>query len=265
VFFRLSSPELALLLLLIIVGSTAVGLVVGRHLRRGSDALREPFGVLQAAMLGIVALLLAFSLSLAMGRYEDRRAAVVDEANTIGTAYLRAQTLEEPMRTRSLALLRDYTDLAILASNEVPGGDLLRRTAADEEVIQRRLWRLAGRALAESPAESAPRLYVDSLNALIDQQTVRISALNNRVPATVLILDIVAAAVALGLLALYLSFLGRGPVTVLLASLLVAMLLFVTFDLDRPTRGLITVPDTPLASLRDSMELPPAAQGPAGG
>ena len=102
-FFRLTSVELALLLLAVVVGTTVAGLLWGRYLRRKSDGLREPFGVLQAATLGIVALLLAFSLSLAMGRYENRRAAVVDEANTIGTAYLRAQTLSEPERTESLA------------------------------------------------------------------------------------------------------------------------------------------------------------------
>jgi hypothetical protein len=95
---------------------------------------------------------------------------------------------------------------------------------------------------------------------MIDQQTVRISALNNRVPGSVLALEVVAAAVALGLLALYLSLLGRGPVAVLVAAVLVTMLLFVTFDLDRPTRGLVTVPDTPLVSLQASMELPPAAE-----
>lgn len=262
--FRLSTAELLLLLLLVVVGTTVAGLVAGRHLRRRSDALREPFGVLQAAMLGIVALLLAFSLSLAMGRHENRRAAVVDEANTIGTAYLRAQTLPEPVRTRSLDLLRRYTDLAIASSAQVPGSAALRRTAAEEQEVQRRLWRLAGTALTGAPTASAPRLYVDSLNAMIDQQTVRISALNNRVPNTVLVLDVVAAALALGLLALYLSFLGRGPVTVLLAALLVTMLLLVTFDLDRPVRGFITVPDAPLTSLRESMELPPAAQGPRG-
>ena len=48
--------------------------------------------------------------------------------------------------------------------------------------------------------------------------------------------------------------------TVLVAAVLVTMLLFVTFDLDRPTRGLITVPDTPLTSLRASMALPRAAE-----
>ena len=50
----------------------------------------------------------------------------------------------------------------------------------------------------------------------------------------------------------------------LLAAALVTMLLLVTFDLDRPTRGLVTVPDTPLVSLRASMALPPAAQAPGG-
>ena len=61
---------------------------------------------MQAALVGLVALLLAFGLTMAVGRYEARRAAVVLEANAIGTTYLRAQTLEEPMRTESLELLK---------------------------------------------------------------------------------------------------------------------------------------------------------------
>src|SRR4051794_39990251 len=146
--------------------------------------LREPFGVLQAALLGLVALILAFGLSLAVGRYEDRRAAVVAEANAIGTTYLRAQLLAEPARTRSLVLLRRYTDLALRVSKEVPNSPAMRRTVAEQDVVQRRLWRLAGQAIAAAPLGSATRLYVDSLNATIDQQTVRISALNNRVPGS---------------------------------------------------------------------------------
>ena len=120
-FFSLSSWALALILVAVIVGTTVAGLVAGGQLRKRGDALREPFGVLQTATLGIVALLLAFGLSLAIGRYETRRAAVVDDANTIGTTYLRAQTLAEPVRTRSLELLRRYTDEAIRLSHEVPG------------------------------------------------------------------------------------------------------------------------------------------------
>ena len=130
--------------------------------------------------------------------------------------------------------------------------------------MQRELWGLAGQALAEKPVDSAPRLYVETLNNMIDMQTVRVAALNNRVPGAVLALEVVGAAVALGLLAFYLAIVGRGVVTVVLAAALVTMLLLVTFDLDRPTRGVIRVPDTPLTTLRASRELPPTAKAPTG-
>ena len=97
---------------------------------------------------------------------------------------------------------------------------------------------------------------------MIDQQTVRTAALNNRVPPAVLWLELASAAMALGLLACYLALLGRGVWTVLFAAVLVSFLLLVTFDLDRPTRGLITVPSTPLTDLRASMDEAPAASAP---
>jgi hypothetical protein len=104
-------------------------------------------------------------------------------------------------------------------------------------------------------------VYVESLNTMIDMQTTRVSALNNRVPSAISLVEVLGAAVALGLMALYLAILSRGVVTVLLAAGLLTVLLFVTFDLDRPTRGFITIPDAPLTALRASMELPPAAGG----
>ena len=80
---------------------------------------------------------------------------------------------------------------------------------------------------------------------MIDQQGVRLAGLNNRVPNAVLSLELLGAAVAMGLLALYLSVIGRGLVPVITAAILVSLLVLITFDLDRPTRGLITVPATP--------------------
>ena len=139
----------------------------------------------------------------------------------------------------------------------------MRRTTAAEGVLQRRLWRLAGEATSAAPVATAPRLYVDSLNETIDSQEARLSALTNRVPGPVLALEVLGAAAALGLLALHISLLGRGLVAMVAAAVLVTLLLLVTFDLDRPTRGLIKVPATPLASVRASMVLPPAAQAPA--
>jgi hypothetical protein len=262
VFFSLPSWALGLLILAVIGGATAVGYTTGRYLRQHEAKLREPFGVLQGALLGVVGLILAFGLSLAVGRYEARRAATVDEANAIGTSYLRAQLISEPARTRSLELFPRYADLAIQISGEVPGSSGIRRTTGAEGVIQRRLWNLAGQSMAGAPAASAPRLYVDSLNETFDAQSARLSALNNRVPGPVLTLEVIGAAVAVGLLSLHISVLGRGLVAMVAAAALMTLLLLVTFDLDRPARGLIKVPDTPLVAARASMAPPPAAGPP---
>jgi hypothetical protein len=264
VFFELSSLVLALLIFGVLLAATAAGLAVGHRMHAHAKHLSEPFAVIQAALLGIVGLLLAFGLSLAVGRYENRRANVVSETNAIGTTYLRAQTLHEPVRSASLAQLRRYTDTTIRLSEQVPGSDGARRAAADGHRIQRDLWGLAGRSLSAAPQDTAPRLYVQSLNDMIDLQTARIAGLGNRVPTAVLVLEVVGAVVALSLLAAYLAFMGRGSITVVLAASLVALLLLVTFDLDRPTRGLIRVPDKPLVELRAEMALPPAASAPAG-
>jgi len=264
VFFRLSTWELWLIVAAIVLGFVALGYLTGRFLRLRDETLREPVGIVQGAFFALVGLILAFGLTLAIGRYDTRRAAVVDDANTIGTTYLRAQTLAEPMRSDSLRLLREYTDASLALSKAVPTTDGFSRAVAREDAIQRRLWSLAGDALAGAPRDSAPRLYVETLNAMIDQQTVRVAALNNRIPSAVLALEVLGAAFAFGLLALYTAMHGRGATTVVLAGALVTVLLLIIFDLDRPTRGLIRIPDTPLIALRTSMTLPPAAQAPPG-
>jgi hypothetical protein len=262
VFFRLSSPALIVVLLVIIVGSSLAGLLVGRSRREHHHGLKESSGVLQGALLGFMGLVLAFGLSLALGRYEDRRTAVVDDANAIGTTYLRAQTLSEPMRSRSLPLLVAYTDAEMRLTDEVSGSDGARATVAQGSALQNRLWALAGQAVRQEPTATAPRLYEESLNEMIDQQTVRVAGLSNRVPTEVLLLELIGAAGAMFLVGLHVGLLGRSLTPLLLAACLVTFLLYVTFDLDRPTRGFIKVPDAPLAALRASMDEPPAVGSP---
>jgi hypothetical protein len=261
-FFSLDSWQLGLIVFGVVGGGCAVGVLIGRYLRRHSEHYREGIGALQGALLGLVGLVLAFGLSLAVGRYQDRRADVVNDANTIGTTYLRAQTLGEPQRRRSLALLRRYNDLAIRLTHEIPGSASLRATAAEQDRLQQRLWRLGGEAINDRPRDSAPRLYIESLNAMIDQQGVRLAGLNNHPPNAVLLLELLGAALALGMLALYVAVLGRGLVSVVLAAVVVSFLVLVTFDLDRPTRGFITIPAAPLLAEKATMSLPPAAPPP---
>src|SRR4051794_2210460 len=132
VFFRLTSAELGVFLFAVLLGATGLGIFLGHRVRHLSDSLKEPFGILQGALLGLVGLLLAFGLSLAVSRYEDRRANVVDVANAIGTTNLRAQTLPEPVRSTSLDFLKRYTSSALRISDQVPGSAAARVAATKE-------------------------------------------------------------------------------------------------------------------------------------
>ena len=240
------------------------GVLLGRRMRTtaSSDQHRESLGVVQGALLGLVGLLLAFGLTMAVTRYEIRRDVLVEEANAIGTTYLRAQLLSEPERTESLDFLRSYTDAAIDMNESPPDSGEFDAAVAVMDDLHNDLWRVAGSAIAKAPQDSAPRLYIETLNDTIDRHADRVASLRNRVPSAVWILQILGSAIALGVLALYLSLLGRGLITPLLAGVFVVLILFNSFDLDRPRRGFIHVPSSALTDVRATMDLPPAAKGP---
>ena len=259
--FRLSSFALVMFLVIIIGAAIAIGNAIGRRGRSRSDSDPEHVSVVQGTLLGLVGLLLAFGLSMAVGRYDARRSLVVQEANTIGTTYLRAQLLQEPERSDSLTLLRSYTEHAVDLSKHVPYSDQFQEDTDAMEETQGDLWRLAGEAIARDPQGTAPRLYAETLNETIDTHTERVSSLKNRVPAPVVYLLVFGSAVALGALSVHMALLGRGAGTSLLAASVLVLILYVSFDLDRPNRGLIEVPSTPLENVAATMNEPPVAGG----
>jgi len=261
-FFKMSTVILMVVLILIVGGAVATGALTGRRLRARPEANRESVGVVQGTLLGLVGLLLAFGLTMAVGRYDVRRSLVVEESNDIGTTFLRGQMLAEPSRTLSLGLLHQYVDAAIDLADQVPDTDRFDEDVTRISELQRQLWAAAGDAVVADPTGTAPRLYVESLNAMIDTHTNRVTSLRNRVPNTVMVLQVVGSAIAVGVLALYLALLGRGLITSLAAATVVVLIVFISFDLDRPQRGFITVPSAPLIDQRASMQLPPAADGP---
>ncbi len=194
--FDLPTWALALTIVVVVFGATALGAWIGSRSRHLGTNLSEPLGVLQGALLGVVGLILAFGLSLALSRYEDRRATVVEEANAIGTTYLRAQMLEPRFSAPSLRLLDQYAESAVDVADRIPDSDAEMDAIAAEERIQGRLWLLARAAVADQPVQTAPRLYIETLNEMIDAQATRQAALANRVPTPVLLLELFGAAVA---------------------------------------------------------------------
>ena len=200
--------------------------------------------MVQAALVGFVALILAFGLTLAVGRYEARRDAIVDEANVIGTTYLRAETLIEPVRAPSLRLLRQYTDDRIALSDAVPDA---RGSVAPPGEPGDPTPTVGSRGRGTecvTPVECAAPLRRDAQRDDRRPHT-RLAALRTTSHA-VMYLQIGISALAFGVLGLYLALLGRGVLPPLIGAVMVAVLLLVIFDLDRPHRGFITVPSAPL-------------------
>ena len=260
--FHLNSVVLALFVAGLLAASVAIGVLIGRRRLARGDENHGTVGVVQGALLGLVGLLLAFGLSMAVGRYETRRGLVVQEANDIGTTYLRAQLLPEPQRSESLELLREYGDAAVVMAELVPGSDAFLEAADEKESLQTELWTLAGEAIADRPQDNAPKLYIETLNGMIDTHTDRVTSLGNRVPPPVMWLELLCSALALGAMGLYLTMLGRKLAPSFLTATVLGIILLVSFDLDRPERGIITVPSAPLVDVRATMDDPPAAVAP---
>ena len=243
-FFRLSSLELAALVIGATLAATAIGHLAGRSLRRRTADLHEPVGVVQTALLGFVGLILAFGLALAVGRYDD-----------------------SPQQLRRRRGERDRDDLPA-------GADAGR---ADAEPFARAADRLhghghspRGRRSRQHGRKARARGRPDaSARALGPRRPVARRRPDRQRPAAVrrdpqqhdrsadraqsgpeqpgaaggaLVRAGERHAARSALLAFYLALLDRSVWTVLLAAGLVSFLLLITFDLDRPRRGLITVP-----------------------
>lgn len=252
--FSLTSLEMSLVVFGLMLGATGFGLYVGRHLANRREHFHEAFSVMQATLVGLVVLLLAFSLTMAVDRYDQRRAANVDEANAISSAYGLAQALPEPYRTESMREIVLYADQAIVVAESVPGGERAKAAIAAESALQRSLWAKGLAVLEARPVDSAARLYIESLDEMSGLQATHVSELDNRVPSEIVFVQLAGAALALGLLAAYVALSGRGFVAVILAAVMISVLLLITFDLDRPARGLVPVPADALVSLRAGLE-----------
>jgi hypothetical protein len=108
-------------------------------LRRAEGEKEAPVSAIAGAILALLAFVLAFTFSIVSGRYDARKALVREEANAIGTAYLRADFLPEPDRSTAQALFRDYVDLRVNAAHAATL-DQVRTYIAESDRIQERLW-----------------------------------------------------------------------------------------------------------------------------
>jgi hypothetical protein len=207
---------------------------------RSNGRGRGNVSTLEGSMLGLLALIIGFSFAMALARFETRRDAVVNEANAIGTTALRARLLPDPHRAEILKLLREYVQIRL---HVVQSGKSLAeyKTAVDRSnEIQEAIWLQVKALVAKDNGMVPAGLFIQALNEMIDDQAKRLAALRNRIPNIVL-LGLFGVAAIVGGFAGYASALDtkRTRLPVYIMGLLVATVILLIFDLDRPSSGFI--------------------------
>lgn len=216
------------------------------------DEKEVPVGAMVGSVLGLLALVLGFTFSLAASRFDARRMVVLDEANAIGTTFLRAQFLESPQRDEVSKLLRDYVEIRIInAERSSHISDIVKTS----ESVQAELWQHAVKSSAASPRSIPVGLFVESLNQLIDLHAKRLLAgLRSRVPVSIWIaltclsfLSMLAVGYQSGLAAT-----RRSPA---MLGLVIAFssVIFLIADLDRSQEGFLRVSQQALIDVQRSM------------
>lgn len=256
---NLSEWTLFWLLLVLLLCAAEVGYRFARRAAAGTHELIPEVAAIQGATLGLLALLLGFSFSMAASRFEARKELIRDEANAIGTVYLRTSLLPEPQRTAVRALMKQYveTRFELQAVGYTPSA--LKAADANAGRFQAQLWTQTVTAAEQAPTSVMIGLFVASLNDMIDMHGKQVAAMRNRIPAPIFFLLFFVAVVAVGLTGY-----GSGPrharsaTLTLFVSLLVTAVIILVVDLHRPVRGLITVDMASMRDVRDSMQ--PAAK-----
>ncbi|MFY2762693.1 hypothetical protein [Arenimonas sp. MALMAid1274] len=238
------------------IGAVELGLVAGRRRRDHHEPEDgSAVGAMVGATLGLLAFMLAFTFGLASSRFEDRKEIVLNEANAIGTAWLRAGLLAEPEASRTRALLHDYArariDFAEPATRD--------RGIAASERLHVDLW---AQAEAMSRREDDARviaLFVGAINDVIDLHATRLNhGVRNRIAGSIWFALYLVSLFTMGAVG-YQAGLAKGrrsPVVLVMVLAFATVLLLIT-DLDRPQKGLLVVSQAPMQDLLRSMDAAP--------
>jgi hypothetical protein len=237
---------------ILVAGAAGLGSWIGRRTAGAANGGAD-FGTLTGAALGLLALLLGFSFSLALSRYEVRRSQVLEEANAIGSTANFALMLPEPAQGPILSLLRDYAAVRIGLGVPFDPAKLDRDVARSLE-IQTKLWQQAVAVTAAAPQSLPAYRFVASLNEMNNIHERRLTALRYHVPGEVMVMLIGVAMVAMGFTGYHSGVSGsRRLGATLIMSVTVTVVVMLIVDLDRPARGLVQVPVQPLIDTVQSM------------
>lgn len=243
---------LPIVIMAALLGSVEVGYTVGKRRMREFPAEQKiETGSIQGAMLGVLGLLLGFSFAGASGRYIERQDLIDREANSIGTAYRRADLLNKDDAAVLKAALGGYLDHRLAFSRSLRfalSAEDIKVTEEDQD----RIWAATCKGVENKPA--AMNMVVSVVNDVLDLHGYRVAAARKHLPALVLILLGVCSVLTLAVMG-YASALGRHRNSVMTSviAVLIAAALWTTVDLDWSRIGVVRVSDRSLFELNESI------------
>lgn len=255
--YNQSSALIVTILFVFLVLAVEAGYRLGRRSQTSlSEESKSHVNSMQGSLLGILALLLGFTFSLALQRFDSRSEAVVEEANAIGTTYLRAQLLPPTMEGEVQQLLSSYLDVRVQEGAVVLSDQVARQALLDQAgQYQNAVWHYALLAAEEDKSPVTSGLFIQALNGMIDSFGSRNAELERHVPEVVLYLLFVVFLLTWGIVGYAAGAAGHRPSKVAyLMLVLVVLLVFLIIDLDRPRRGQIAIDQRSLTSLQAAID-----------
>ncbi len=254
--YDIATKYLTLGLLVLMLVAMVIGYIAGnRRKNRVTEEFKSQTTAVQSSLLGLLALLLGFTFSLSLSRHDARSAAIVNEANAIGTAWLRIDYLPQAAQDDVRADMRRYLRLRIEAG-EITADQTQRRArlVANAEAAFEEIWAAAALAI-ENPGGPAPVAFAASLNDMIDALASRNATIERHVPELVLMMMFLTFILSGAMLGYSSGIAASKPATpVYLMLMLIILMVFMIVDLDRPRRGLIEVDQTPMRALLTSIK-----------
>ena len=234
------------LVAILFLGAAEIGAFIGFRLRERAHK-PEDMGTLAVSALGLLALLLAFSLSHALSRYEIRRDMVLEEANAIGATAHLALMLPEEAQQPILGLLHDYSAIRINLGFPYNPVKLEQDGARSAEILSG-LWRKAA-TIADPQSLSAHR-FINALEEMTKLQEARLTAHRYHVPDAVYLTLLGVAVVAIGFTGYQAGLSGtKLRAANLTMAVTLAIVTVLVVDLDQPARGLIQLPTQALVEV----------------
>jgi len=257
VYFGAFSVVLAIALFAGILGCLEIGRRLGR-MRRAADpeSVRVGAGAVEGAVFGLMGLLIAFTFSGALQRWDARRALAVEEANDIGTAWLRIDLLRSETQPALRDLFRRYVDSRLAMLRVLPDVAAARAELARSDALQREIWSYSAAACSVPEGERARILLLPALNAMIDVTSTRTMGMLMHPPMVVYAL-LLALLLASSLIAGFGMSAApvRNWVHMLCFAAAMSVSVYVIIDLEYPRAGLFRIDeiDQVLIDLRASM------------